>query len=128
MKNMMQETTPFPARADLDRAPGPAEQPASRAGSRLGTDLKLEFRRAPLCRVLEYLRQTTGLIIRVGRGVQVEHAVDLCHHQPVATAEALFLLKQVLAESDCTIIQRGSLLNIIRSQDLKKTWIALPPV
>jgi hypothetical protein len=128
MKSMMHEVTPLAARGDGNRASDPAEQPASVSGWGAGADLKLEFRRAPLGRVLEYLRQAAGLVIRVDHGVQVDRAVDLCHHQPVAAAEALSLLRQVLAERDCTMIQSGSLLKIIRSQDVKKHWIPLPAV
>jgi hypothetical protein len=58
--------------------------------------------------------------------VQTERAVDLCRDQPVSTAEALVLLKQVLIEKGCALIQKGSLLSVIRSQDMKKHCIPLP--
>ena len=88
--------------------------------------MKLQFQRAPLEAVLEYLRRSAGLVIRVGKGVCVDRTVDLYRDQPVTTTDAVSLLKRVLTDHGCTLIQSGPTLSVVRTQDVKKHWITLP--
>lgn len=100
-------------------------RPASRAER---PPLKLDFRRARLDLVLEHFYRSSGLVIRAKPDVQTARVIDLCHEQPVSAPEALALLKNVLVEMGCTLIQKGPLFSVIRSQDLKKNWIPLPAI
>ena len=104
MKNLMQSLSLLPASAGL----------------------RLEFQEASLGSVLSYLREAAGLSIHVSSNVQMERTLDLWCDKPVSRAEALALLDQVLTEKGCTLVPKGSLFNIIRSQDVKKTCIPLP--
>jgi hypothetical protein len=63
--------------------------------------------RSSLESVLNYLRESAGLIIHVSSNVQMDCTVDLWRDQPVSTVEALVLLKQVLTEKGCTLIPKG---------------------
>jgi hypothetical protein len=126
MKSMTQTVYSFADGPSLNGA-RPADQESSGLPHcRLATGLRLQFHKASLGSVLNYLREAAGLMIHVSSNVQMERSVDLCRDQPVNTAEALVLLKQVLIETGCALIQKGSLLSIIRSQDLKKHCIPLP--
>src|SRR5260221_78287 len=93
-----------------------------------GSGLKLEFRKAPLETVVNYLRETAGWIIHVRPNALIERTVDLWHDQPVDTADALVLLKRVLTETGCIVVQNGRRLNIISREDVKKNWIPLPVI
>lgn len=90
--------------------------------------LKLDFRRARLDTVLDQFYRSAGLIIRAKPNVHTGCMIDLCHEQPVTPPEALTLLKKVLVEMGCTLVQKGPLFSVIRSQDLKKNWIPLPVI
>jgi hypothetical protein len=90
--------------------------------------LKLDFRRVRLEIVLDQFYRSAGLIIRAKPNVQTGCMIDLCHEQPVSAPEALALLKKVLIGMGCTLVQKGPLFNVIRSQDLKKNWIPLPTI
>jgi hypothetical protein len=90
------------------------------------SDLRLKFHKASLRTVLKYLRESAGLIIHVSSNVPIEPSLDLWCDEPVSTADALLLLKQVLIEKDCALISKGPLFSIIRSQDVKKNCIPLP--
>ena len=60
---------------------------------------------------------------------QTEHTIDLWQDEPLsAAAEALLLLKRVLVDMGCTLIRKGALFNIIRSQDVKKHYVPLPAI
>jgi hypothetical protein len=89
-------------------------------------DLRLEFQEASLGTVLRYFREEAGLMIHASSNVPMERTLDLWCDRPVSRAEALALLDQVLAAKGCTLIPRGPLFSIIRSQDVKKTCIPLP--
>jgi len=126
MKSMTRMLRSLPTSLGLDGARS-ADQPSkSLPDGRLASGLKLEFHKSSLETVLNYLRKSAGLIIHVSSNVKMERTVDLWRDEPVTTAEALVLLKQVLIEKGCTLIQKGRLLSIIRSQDVKKNWILLP--
>src|SRR5262249_54076794 len=84
--------------------------------------LKLDFRKAHLETVLNFFKDSAGVIIHVGPNVRVEHKLDLYREEPVNRAQAVELLKGALTEKGCTIVQKGGLLNIIRHQDAKKHW------
>lgn len=90
--------------------------------------VRLKFRRAHLETVLNYLRDSAGLIIYVRPGVETERTVDLWHDKPVSAADALALLKEALIEMGCTLVRKGSLFNVIPSGDVKKYCIPLPTV
>lgn len=90
--------------------------------------LKLKFRNAHLQTVVNYLRDSAGLIIHVRPGVEADRPLDLWYDHPVTAADAMALLKQALIETGCTLIRKGPLFNVIRSQDVKKFCIPLPTV
>jgi hypothetical protein len=91
-------------------------------------NLKLDFRKAHLETVLNFFKDSVGVIIHVGPNVRVEHKLDLHRDELVNRAEAVEMLKGALTEKGCTLIRKGALLNIIRHQDAKKHWVALPAV
>ena len=90
--------------------------------------LQLQFRQASLDSVLNYLRDAAGFIIHVKPNVPVTPPVDLWHEEPLQPAQAVNLLREDLTRKGCAIIQRGRWLSVIRSQDLKKSWIPLPAI
>ncbi len=120
---------------EVELLPSDGGQEAAREASqssndpcKAGSGLRLEFRKAPLETVVNYLREVAGCIIHVRSDALIERPVDLWHDQPVDTADALDLLKQVLTETGCTVLQNGRRLNIIGSEELKKNRIPLPAV
>jgi hypothetical protein len=128
MKNSKQKVVPLPT------YPGPEKKRvASRRSNSLsvqkpGSGLKLQFQRTRLGTVLNYLQESAGFIIHVKSNVPTEHVVDVYREEPVDRNGAVDLLKRVLIERGCTVTQRGPLLKIIRSQDLKKHCIQLPKI
>lgn len=98
----------------------------SQSSASTRSNLKLRFRNAPLETVLNYLRESAGLLIHARAEKRIKPTVDLWHEQPVGVSDALLLLKQVLVEKGWIIIQRGPLFDIIDSSDLKKSCIPLP--
>ena len=108
-------------------AAAPALQQQKNPCSRDNTALRLNFRKAPLGTVLNYFN-TAGLLIYAQADVQTHRRIDLCQGKPVSCPEALQLLKQVLGEIGCALIQKGPLFSVIRSQDLKKHCILLPAI
>jgi type II secretory pathway component GspD/PulD (secretin) len=100
----------------------------SRSTCRTDSGVKLEFTKARLDTVLDYLRESTGLWIHIRPEVALERTVDLWHDEPLSVADALAMLKQALIKKGCTLVQKGRMLNIIRSQDVKKHCIPLPYV
>lgn len=118
-------------RGETTRAAAPDAPSRTRgdvAGTASSRSLKLKFQKAQLGNVLSYLQESAGLIIHVSPNVPVEHAVDLCPEHSVSPDEALNLLKQALSEKGCVLVKKGSLVNIIPSQDVKKHFIPLPRV
>jgi len=95
---------------------------------RQNSGLKLKFRNAHLQTVVNYLRDSAGLKIHVRPGVEADRTLDLWYDQPVAASDALALLREALVEAGCTLIRKGPLFNVIRSQDVKKYCIPLPTV
>lgn len=90
--------------------------------------MKLHFRSARLDTVLDHLHDCAGVFIHANSNVPTEHTIDLWQDEPVSAAEALSLLKRVLVNMGCTLIRKGALFNIIRSQDLKKHYVPLPAI
>jgi hypothetical protein len=106
--------------------PGAADRQPETVSVRKDSTLKLNFRDARLGTVLNYLRQSAGLIIHTRTNLFAEPRVDLWRDEPVSATEAIALLKQVLIKQGCLLIQRGRLFSIIGDADLKKTCIPLP--
>ncbi len=105
-----------------------APQQNTLSDGRPDAGLKLDFRKVHLETVLDHLHKSAGLIIHITSNVQTEATVDLCHDRPVTTSEALMLLKKVLVGIGCTLVQKGPIFSVIRSQDVKKHYIPLPAV
>ena len=124
--NGMDRDRSFPTSPGLDAARLAEQRSQHLPDGQLVSGLRLEFNESSLETVLNYLRESAGLIIHVSSNVKMERTLDLCRDEPVSAAEALVLLKQALIEKGCTLIQKGRLLSIIRSQDVKKHWILLP--
>ncbi len=101
-------------------------QESVQASSGVNLGLRLQFRQAPLYAVLNYLHDAAGFIIQVKPNVPISPSVDVWHEEEVEPTKAVDLLKQALVKKDCAVVQRGRSLNIMRRQDLKKTWIPLP--
>ncbi|HZQ48123.1 MAG TPA: hypothetical protein VFC07_13990 [Verrucomicrobiae bacterium] len=89
--------------------------------------LRLNFRNAPLQMVLDSIAKALGLIIEIKPNVAVNDKVDVWSNQPLSNTEALNLLEQVLHRHDCTLIQNGRRLVIMRTGDAKKTYIPIRP-
>jgi len=89
-------------------------------------ELRLEFRQAPLRNVLQYLRDAAGVVINAQPNVPLHREVDLWREEPVDSQEAISLLRRSLGKQDCTLLQRGRVLKIIKRNDLKKSRIPLP--
>ena len=113
---------PFATTTGAQQETRPVAGPATRP------PVKLNFRRVRLDTVLDQFYRSAGLIIRAKANVHTGCMIDLCHEQPVSAPEALALLKKVLVEMGCTLVQKGPLFSVIRSQDLKKHCIPLPAI
>lgn len=87
--------------------------------------LRLNFRNAPLQMVLDHISDIAGFQVDVKSNVAVNDKVDIQSKQPVSHDEALNLLKQVLHEHGCTLIQNGRKLAIMRTQEAKKSYIPI---
>ncbi len=128
MKEFMNSTALKSASSSAPRLRGTTSNlPAVELPPR-GSTLKLDFHNARLETVLNYLRESAGLIIHARSNVQMEPTVDLCHEHPVSPHDALVLLKEVLVEKGWMLFQRGPLFNIISQRDLKKNCIPLPSI
>jgi hypothetical protein len=128
MNSMTQAVDSFPT-IPVQCGTRPADQPSNHPRDhRRASDLRLEFHKTSLGTLLNYFRETVGLLIHASSSVPMERKVDLWHDQPVNRADALLLLKQALIEKGCMLIQRGPLFSIIRSQDAKKNYIPLPVI
>jgi hypothetical protein len=86
----------------------------------------LEFHQAPLRNVLKYISDAAGIVINAQPNVPLHREVDLWRDKPVDSQEAISLLGRSLGKQDCTLVQRGRVLKIMRSNDLKKCRIPLP--
>lgn len=104
-------------------AGSPTLEPPRRSSS-----LKLDFHNARLETVLNYLRESAGLLIHAKSYVPLEPTVDLCHEEPVSPTDAVLLLKKVLVDKGWMLVQRGPFFNIINNRDLKKSCIPLPSI
>jgi hypothetical protein len=96
------------------------------ADASLRPELRLEFRQAPLRNVLRYLSDAAGVVINAQPNVPLHGEVDLWRDEPVDSQEAISLLRRSLGKQDCTVLQRGRFLKIIKRKDLKKCRIPLP--
>src|SRR5213080_4179000 len=76
--------------------------------------LRLNFRKAPLQSILNYLHETTDLAIQVEANVEIQRRIDLWEDEPVDKQEAIHLLAQALDEEGYTAIHRPGTLAIIR--------------
>ncbi len=76
--------------------------------------------------VLQYFSDATGVVINAQPNVPLNSEVDLWRDEPVDSQEAISLLGRSLGAQDCTVLQRGRVLKIIKSKDLKKCRIPLP--
>ena len=126
MKNPKKKAMPLPAYPGLEKKGAANRRSNSLSIQKPG--LKLQFQRTRLGTVLNYLQESAGFIIHVKSNVPTEHVVDVYREEPVDRNGAVDLLKRVLIERGCTVTQRGPLLKIIRSQDLKKHCIQLPKI
>ncbi len=104
---------------DLERnQPGAAESEG----------LRLDFRGVPLQRVFDYFSTAAGVFIHVKPNVDIWTPVDAWHAHELNRDEALDLLQEILSKKGCTVIQDGRMLTVIRSEDVKKSYIPLPAV
>jgi len=110
---------------DLRRTASANEQSAE-AHASFRQELKLEFRQAPLRNVLKYLSDAAGVVINAQPNVPLHREVDLWRDEPVDSQEAISMLRRSLGKQDCTLLQRGRFLKIIKRNDLKKSRIPLP--
>ena len=128
MKSAKQKVIPLPTYPGLEKNRAVNRRSNSHSVQQPASGLKLQFHRTRLGTVLNYLQESAGFIIHVKPNVPTEHVVDVYREEPVDRNAAVDLLKRVLVERDCTVTQRGPLLKIIRSQDLKKHCIQLPRI
>jgi hypothetical protein len=128
MKNAKQKVVPLPTYPGLEKNVVASRRSNSLSAKKPSLDLRMQFQRTRLRTVLNYLQESAGFIIHVKSNVPTEHMVDVYREEPVDRNGAVDLLKRVLIERGCTVTQRGPLLKIIRSQDLKKHCIQLPRI
>jgi hypothetical protein len=128
MKSAKQKVIPLPTYPGLEKKRVASHRSNNLSVQKPGSGLKLRFQRTRLGTVLNYLQESAGFIIHVKSNVPTEHVVDVYREEPVDRNGAVDLLKRVLTERGCTVTQRGPLLKIIRSQDLKKHCIQLPKI
>jgi hypothetical protein len=88
--------------------------------------LRLDLRGVPLQQVFDYISNAAGVFIHVKANVDVWTPVDAFHVDQLSRQEALELLQDVLNKNGCTAIQDGKKLTVIRSEDVKKSYIPLP--
>lgn len=87
--------------------------------------LTLNFRNAPLRAVLDYVSDAAGFTVEVRRNVAVNEAVDAWSNQPLDNDQALDLLRHILRDRGCTLVQNGRKLAIMRTEDAKKSYIPI---
>ena len=83
-----------------------------------GQGLRLDFHDAPLEQVLTYMSQAAGFVVYFRPGVSVDARVNLISQQPLSKAEAVELLKSVLSDHDCSVIQNGRTLTLVKTADM----------
>jgi type II secretory pathway component GspD/PulD (secretin) len=118
------EETKSPTRGVCSNAVGKPN--SSELHTRFQQELTLEFHQAPLRNVLKYISDAAGIVINAQPNVPLHREVDLWRDKPVDSQEAISLLGRSLGKQDCTLVQRGRVLKIMRSNDLKKCRIPLP--
>lgn len=84
-----------------------------------GEGLRLDFHDAPLEQVLSYMSQAAGFIVYYRPGVHVDGRVNVISQQPLSKAEAVELLKTVLSDHDCSVIQNGRTLTLVNTADIR---------
>jgi type II secretory pathway component GspD/PulD (secretin) len=84
-----------------------------------GEGLRLDFHDAPLDQVLSYMSQAAGFVVYYRPGVRVDGRVDVVSQQPLNKTEAVELLKTVLADHDCSVVQNGRTLTLVNTADIR---------
>lgn len=110
--NLATPTTPAAVAqaGDLSK-PGldPAETPATMEAGVGG--LRLDFKDAPLDRVLDYLSEAAGFVVI--KEVNIRGTVSVVSHQPMTRAEAVDLLNSVLRKNGCAAIANDRFLTVV---------------
>lgn len=83
-----------------------------------GEGLRLDFRDAKLDEVLGYMSQAAGFVIYFKPGVRVDGTVTVLSEQPLSKEEAVNLLKTVLSDHGCSVIQNGRTLTLVNTVDI----------
>ena len=96
----------------------PAAGPATPGLSGDGTELRLNFRGAPLDLVLNYLSEAAGFIIDLQ--TEVKGKVDVWSNQPLTKDEAVDVLNTVLNRNGYAAIRNGRTLTIVSRDEAKK--------
>ena len=91
--------------------------PPETAGTNHSSELRMNFKNAPLDMVLNYLSDAAGFIIVLD--TQVRGTVNIISAQPVSKDEAVDLLNSVLNKNGYAAIRDGRTLTIVDKADAK---------
>ncbi len=102
-------------------ATAPAQDAATNDATEfaLGEGLRLDFRDAQLDDVLSYLSRAAGFVVYIRPGVRVDGKVNVRSEQPLTRNEAVELLKTVLSDHGCSVIQDGRTLTLVNTTDIR---------
>lgn len=89
--------------------------PPSTARTNGPSDLRLNFRNAPIEMVLNYLSDAAGFIIELD--TRVSGRVDIWSNQPVTKDEAVLLLNSVLNKNGYAVVRNDRVLRVMNRDD-----------
>lgn len=79
--------------------------------------LTLDFKQAPLSAVMDYLSETTGMVII--STYSMDSRISVISKQPVSFDQALELINSAMKENGYAVIQTGNILKIVRLTEAK---------
>jgi general secretion pathway protein D len=77
----------------------------------------LNFQNAPVSEVLDYLSETTGLIIL--SDLTLEGRINIVSKQPITVEETVELLNTILKENGYAAVRTGKTLRLVKIEDVK---------
>ena len=111
---------PVPVMAIIPGPPGQADAPSTQPATR-PSNIRLNYKDAPLDTVLDHLSEETGLVI-IKEG-PVDGRVTVLSKQPVSPAEAVTILNAALKSNGFTAILQGRELHVLPRDKAKRSSI-----
>ncbi len=89
-------------------------------GEEAGSEMKLtlDFKDAPLSTVMDYLSESTGMVIL--SNYTLESRISIISKQPVDLDEALELINSTLSENGYAAVKTGNILKIVKLTEAKQ--------